>query len=197
MNTVLLFKLNLTTTKQTRKPLKKRNTYDLQDFEDLPVWQEAAKLYEMTDDFLVTVPSRLRYSFRNQLERAVLSISNNIAEGFERGTSKELLQFIYTTRGSAGEARSMLSLLRRRAWARELDSEIAKLRDTAMNCSRQLRGWAESLQNSAIEGLRHLNERTRRIFEQKQRADALQKRLLTNLLPDHPLRKKEEDRGKE
>jgi len=161
------------------------------DFEDLPVWQEAAKLYEMTDDFLEAAPPRMRSTFRNQLERAVLSISNNIAEGFERGTTKELLQFIYIARGSAGETRSMLSLLRRRAWARDLESEIAKLRSTAMNCSRQLRGWAESLQNSQIEGQRHLNERARRSFEQKRRAEALQKRLLANLPPDHPLRRKE------
>ena len=52
-------------------------------FEDLPVWQAAAALYERVDDLLVRASSRLRFSFRDQLERATLSVSNNIAEGFE------------------------------------------------------------------------------------------------------------------
>ena len=42
-------------------------------FEGLPVWQEAAKLYEQTDDFLVHAAPRLRPSFRDQLERAVFT----------------------------------------------------------------------------------------------------------------------------
>ena len=51
-----------------------------QRFEDLPVWQEAAKLFEQTDDFLEAAPPQMRSSIRDQLERAVLSVSNNIAE---------------------------------------------------------------------------------------------------------------------
>jgi|ERR1041384_4149051 hypothetical protein len=73
---------------------KKDTTMTYNSFEDLPVWQKAAELFEQTDEFLDHGPSRLRHSFRDQLERAVLSVSNNIAEGFERGTTRELLQFI-------------------------------------------------------------------------------------------------------
>ena len=51
---------------------------------------------------------RLSFSLRDQLERAALSVSKNIAEGFERGTTNELLCFIYIARGSAGEVRSIL-----------------------------------------------------------------------------------------
>lgn len=162
-------------------------------FEDLPVWQEAAKLYEQTDDFLENAPPRLRPSFRDQLERAVLSVSNNIAEGFERGTTNELLQFIYISRGSAGEVRSMLGLLRRRPWARHLEAEISQLRATALNCSRQLRGWADSLQNSEIKGQRYLNESSRARFEQNKRAAACKKKLLEYLPPNHPLRQKDSE----
>jgi len=168
-----------------------------QRFEDLPVWQEAARLYELTDDFLETAPPRMRPSFRDQLERAVLSVSNNIAEGFERGTTNELLQFIYIARGSSGEVRSMLTLAGRRQWAAHLKSEISNLKSTAESCSRQLRAWADSLQNSEIKGQRHLNDRVRREQDQKQRADAFQKKLLGNLPVNHPLRRQAEERDSE
>jgi len=159
-------------------------------FEELPVWQQAAKLFEQADDFFEHTNQGLRASFRNQLERAVLSVSNNIAEGFERGTTKELLQFIYIARGSAGEVRSMVSLALRRPWAKAFCKELSDLKLLAESCSRQLRGWAESLQNSGIKGPRFLDKANRERDEEKQRAIACQKRLLENLPPDHPLRRK-------
>lgn len=166
-----------------------------QRFEDLPVWQEAAKLYEQTDSFLAAAPPRMRSSFRDQLERAVVSVSNNIAEGFERGTTNELLAFLYIARGSAGEVRSMLCLLERSAWMKDFKSQISNLKATAESCSRQLRGWAEALQNSDIKGQRHLNDKVRQQDEQKKKAASMQKRLLGNLPPSHPLRRDAEERG--
>jgi four helix bundle protein len=166
-----------------------------QRFEELPVWQEAAALSERMDDFLESAPRRVRPSFRDQLERAVVSVSNNIAEGFERGTTNELLVFIYIARGSAGEVRSMLCLLERRPWMRDFKSEISNLKSVAESCSRQLRGWADSLQNSDIKGQRHLTDKSRREDEEKKRAAMLQKNLLRRLPPGHPLRKDAEERG--
>jgi four helix bundle protein len=58
-------------------------------------------------EFTALDPFRRHPGLRDQLERAALSISNNIAEGFERGTTNELLAFLYVARGSAGEVRSM------------------------------------------------------------------------------------------
>ena len=84
-------------------------------FEDLPVWQKAAELYELTEELLETESFKATRGFRDQLDRAALSVSNNIAEGFERGTTNELLAFIYIARGSSGEVRSMLTLKLRRA----------------------------------------------------------------------------------
>ena len=164
-----------------------------QRFEDLPVWQEAARLYEEAEELLENPPPCMRSAFRNQLERAVLSVSNNIAEGFERGTTNELLQFIYIARGSAGEVRSMLTLAGRRPLGNDFKFQISNLKSMAESCSRQLRGWAESLQNSDIKGQRHLNNRGRREWDQKQRAEAFQKKLLANLPPDHPLRRSQRD----
>ena len=94
-------------------------------FEQLPVWQDAMRLAERI--FAMTGRSafgRLR-EVRDQIRRAALSISNNIAEGFERGTTAELLSFLYIARGSAGEVRSMLIFCERLGGT---ESEISDLR---------------------------------------------------------------------
>jgi four helix bundle protein len=97
-----------------------------------------------------------------QIERATVSISNNIAEGFERGTTQELLTFLYIARGSAGEVRSMLCLIERSPAFADLKSEISDLKSRAESISRQLRAWAESLQDSKIKGQRYLTEKAKR-----------------------------------
>jgi four helix bundle protein len=164
-------------------------------FEDLPVWQKAADLYEVAEGLLENESFRASRGFRDQLDRAALSVSNNIAEGFERGTTNELLAFIYIARGSAGEVRSMLKVKARRVRRPDLKSEMEKLIATAESCSRQLRAWADSLQNSDIKGQRHLNNKSRLKDEQARRAEACQKTLLRNLPSSHPLRKDAEERG--
>jgi four helix bundle protein len=169
-------------------------TYE--SFEDTPVWQEAARLYELSEDLLDNPAFSATSAFRDQLDRAALSVSNNIAEGFERGTTKELLYFLYIARGSAGETRSMLRVKSRRLRNAGLNAQISDLLNCAASCSRQLRGWADALQDSDIRGRRHLNARARRDYGQNQRATEFQKQLLRNLPPSHPLRKQAEDRGK-
>ena len=93
-------------------------------FEDLPAWKAAidlsVKIYAMTEK----PPFRRKYSLRDQIERAALSISNNIAEGFERGTTQELLTFRYISRGSAGEVRSILCFTERLPVFKDFKFEI-------------------------------------------------------------------------
>ncbi len=168
-------------------------------FEDLPVWQQAADLYDAAEDLLENDKFKPSRGFRDQLDRAALSVSNNIAEGFERGTTNELLAFIYIARGSAGEVRSMLTLKLRRSdkarWSADLKSQLSNLKSLAESCSRQLRSWADSLQNSDIKGQRHLNDRTRRDFDQKKGAAEFDKTLLRHLPAWHPKRKEAEEQG--
>lgn len=130
-------------------------------FEDLPVWNTAIDLAVSIYEFTSLPAFKGRYSLKDQIERAAVSVSNNIAEGFERGTNKELLAFLYISRGSAGEVRSMLSLLERIPAFRGLQAN-KPLKSKAESCSRQLKAWAKSLQDSNFKGERHVNSRVKR-----------------------------------
>jgi four helix bundle protein len=126
-------------------------------FEDLPVWKDAAQLTQLIFELTSQGIFRNHSGLRNQLERAVLSISNNIAEGFERGTNNELVAFLYIARGSAGEVRSMLRLLA--TWA-VFSNHKNQIQDLAVRCeaiSKQLYRWIEQLKRSGFRGQRHLN----------------------------------------
>ena len=146
-------------------------------FEDLPVWKTAIELglrvYELTRDRFFNQPGDLT----DQLRRAALSVSNNIAEGFERGSTAELIAFLYIARGSAGETRSGLCFAERCLGAEHLKSQISNAKVLAESCSRQLRAWLDDLQNTDIKGQRHLNEQSRRVYDGKQRAEAFQRQL--------------------
>jgi len=135
-------------------------------FEELPVWRDAIEIGIKTYALTGRAQFKGQYSLRDQIERAAVSVSNNIAEGFERGTTKELLMFFYIARGSAGEVRSMLCLFERLPLLFDLKSEISNLKSQIESVSRQLRGWADSLQNSDIKGQGHLNDKTRRSAQQ-------------------------------
>jgi four helix bundle protein len=147
-----------------------------QRFEDLPVWNEAIRLaekvYRLTEDAAF---GRQR-SFQDQLERAAVSVSNNVAEGFERGTTQELLTFLYIARGSAGEVWSMLCLMERLG-------RFTHLKSIAESCSRQLRAWAADLQEPPIQGQRRLTDASRNRSEQRRRADEFTRKLKENFKP--------------
>jgi four helix bundle protein len=125
-------------------------------FEDLPVWKTAADMARRTYRFTELPVFRGHRALRDQLERAAVSVSNNIAEGFERGTTKELLSFLYVARGSAGEVRSMLSVLECLTAFEKLKSQISDLKLQCMGISRQLYGWCDYLKSTSITGQRHM-----------------------------------------
>ena len=123
-------------------------------FEDLPVWQESiqfsVRIYEFTSQSNGLFANL--GDLKSQIERASISISNNIAEGFERGSNKELIQFLYIARGSCGECRSITHILSGVPSFRAKRHQIGLLRDRAENISRKLFGWIESLKNSQFKG---------------------------------------------
>jgi four helix bundle protein len=131
-------------------------------FEQLPVWQAGIGLGRQVYALTAKRAFRHQRSLRDQFERAAVSASNNIAEGFERGTTQELLMFLYIARGSAGEVRSMLCLPETLPGFENFNSEVSNFKSEAEGVSRQLRAWADSPQNSKISGQRYLTEEARK-----------------------------------
>jgi four helix bundle protein len=156
-------------------------------FEDLPVWQEAARLYNIVLDLLETPGLSLTPGFRNQLDRAALSVSNNIAEGFERSTTAELLAFIAIARGSAGEVRSMMAVVKDRPGLRKHVAALDRIRKLAESCARQLTGWAGAVEKLPFEGQRRMPEKVKRGKETAKKATDFRTRFLATLSPSHPL----------
>jgi four helix bundle protein len=156
-------------------------------FEDLPVWQEAKRLYDVVLDLLEEPQLRLTSGFRNQLDRAALSVSNNIAEGFERVTTNELNAFLAIGRGSAGEVRSMIAVVQDRAKLKPLLSRLRRIRALAESCARQLTAWAMSIDDSPVQGKRHLTAGAKHNREVAQRARDFRRNFLVSLKPHHPL----------
>lgn len=112
-------------------------------FEDILVWQKAQdltvqlyQLFELSKDF----------AFRDQICRAAVSISNNIAEGFERDTTKDFIRFLYMARGSSGEVRSMLYLAKRLNY---IDIKtFDRLKSQAEEISKMVKGFINSIKPS-------------------------------------------------
>lgn len=79
-------------------------------FEEIVAWQKARELNKKI--YLITADAQFKsdFDFIRQLRRASVSISNNIAEGYERKTDREFVYFLFVSKGSAAEVRSLLYL---------------------------------------------------------------------------------------
>jgi len=76
-------------------------------FEDLNTWKEAMRL---TSDIYKSFLICKDFGFRDQIRRSAVSIPSNIAEGYERQSNKEFIQFLFIAKGSAAELRTQLYL---------------------------------------------------------------------------------------
>ncbi len=138
-------------------------------FEDLPVWNDAIEFAVKVFEFTANAAAELQGlgDLKNQLERAAVSVSNNIAEGFERGTNAELIHFIYIAKGSAGECCSITYILGRLSRYRKFKDDILDLRSRAEKIGKQLNGWADSLKNSDIKGAKFLTDKERQSYQRR------------------------------
>jgi four helix bundle protein len=113
---------------------------NINSFEEIIAWQKAK---ELTLNIYKQFSQLRDFSFKNQIERASVSIMNNIAEGFERHTDKEMKNFLYIAKGSAGEVRSMLILSQDLRYTTK--TETKGLLELSAEISRILAGFIKTL----------------------------------------------------
>lgn len=76
----------------------------IEKFEDIESWKEARFLVR---EIYASLKECKDFGFRDQIQRAAISVMSNIAEGFERGGNKEFVQFLTIARGSLAEVKSL------------------------------------------------------------------------------------------
>ncbi|MEN8187618.1 MAG: four helix bundle protein [Bacteroidota bacterium] len=118
----------------------------MKTFEELEVYQKAlnftVKIFKLTEN------SSINYNIRNQLERAALSISNNIAEGFELQSNKQFVKFLYISKGSSGECRNILKVAKKMQQVEDIKYD--ELNENIVEISKQLSNFIKYLENSEI-----------------------------------------------
>ena len=117
-------------------------------FEDLQAWQKARQATNATYQLCKHKPLASDFSLRDQIQRAAVSVMNNIAEGFERAGNAEKLHFYNIARGSAGEVKSICYII--------LDNKLAPreaalhLQSLAAETSALIQGLIKSTRSRQI-----------------------------------------------
>jgi four helix bundle protein len=112
----------------------------IEKFEDLLIWQKAKII---TVDIYTIFRNSKDFSFRDQIQRASVSIMNNTAEGFERKGNKEFNHFLSIAKGSAGEVRSMLVLAHELSYITKEQNH--KLENEITDISKMIAGLMKTL----------------------------------------------------
>ena len=128
----------------------------IKQFEDLPIWQEARRLSNLV--YKISIAPRFKdFALRDQMRRSAVSISSNIAEGFERGSNREsnreLIQFLYIAKGSVGELRSQIYLAHDNDFV--VERETPSLMQKCIELSKGINNFINYLKKSAITQYRH------------------------------------------
>jgi len=112
----------------------------VKSFEEIFAWQKAKELNLLIYGNFKNCKD---FSFRDQIQRASVSIMNNIAEGFERGGNKEFRNFLFISKGSCAEVRSMLILSLELKYLDNI--EFKKAYDLTVEVSKLLSGFIKTL----------------------------------------------------
>jgi four helix bundle protein len=136
----------------------------VQKFEDLQVWQDARILVKRVYQLTAKFPSHETFGLTNQLRRAAVSVMANIAEGFERGSNSEFIQFLFMARASNAEVRSHLYVALDLNYASH--SEIEEIREHSERLSRRIKTLIDYLKHSDMKGHKFHEESVPYIVEQ-------------------------------
>jgi four helix bundle protein len=117
-------------------------------FEELNIWKLSRALVK--EIYTVTQKTKFLkdYNLATQFQRAGISVNANIAEGFERNTRKEFIHFLFISKGSCGEIRSLLYLSLDLDYIS--DTEFSELKESAVTLSKSIASFIRYLKNNPI-----------------------------------------------
>lgn len=119
-------------------------------FEDMDIWKKARDLVNFIYGVTREVAFSKDFSLIDQIRRASVSVMSNIAEGFERGSNAEFIQFLYIAKGSAGEVRTQLYIALDQGYISE--DAFKKGRSLCVEISGQISGLVQYLKSSGLKG---------------------------------------------
>ena len=122
----------------------------VKSFEDMQVWQDAREFVKSVYNLTSEYKFKRDYGLRDQIRRAVVSIMNNISEGFERDNNKEFIKFLGYAKGSAGEVRSMLYVALDQKYISE--DSFEKNYNEVVSIIKQISNFKKYLRNYLIKG---------------------------------------------
>jgi len=122
-------------------------------FEELEVWQKARRLAQTIYERTQEAPFDKDYSLKDQINRAMGSVMENIAEGFERDGAKEFAQFLSIAKGSAGEVRSQLYRANDRGY---ITDHFEEIKDGITEISRKIYNLREYLLRTTRSGTKYV-----------------------------------------
>jgi four helix bundle protein len=126
------------------------NVSSIERFEDIQAWQSARELRRAVYGLTRSKPFSADFALVDKIRRAAISVSSNIAEGFERGGNRELIQFLATAKGPAGEIKDQLTCALDEGYITVIQfDEIYRL---AEKTSRAVGAFMTYLRNSEITG---------------------------------------------
>jgi len=115
----------------------------IKKFEDIIAWQKSQELAELVYNLF---RDNKDFRFKNQICSAAVSISNNIAEGFDRSSAKDFIRFLYIALASSSEVKSMLYLAIRLNYISQIEFE--KLKTINIEISKIINGLIKSIRIS-------------------------------------------------
>ena len=107
-------------------------------FEELSIWKLALKITKIIYDLTSKPKFNRDFGLRDQIRRAVISISSNIVEGFEKNNNNEFIRFLKIAKGSVGEVRNQLLIALTVGYI--LQTEFDKTNDDLEGLAKQIGG---------------------------------------------------------
>lgn len=119
-------------------------------FEDLEIWKLSLKITK--DIYVFTAKDKFSKDFglRDQVRRAIVSVSSNVVEGFEKNNNNEFIRFLKIAKGSVGETRNQFYIALSVGYITK--EEFEKINEELEGLARQIGGFISYLQNKRSEG---------------------------------------------